>query len=99
MGPGAGPSALGNVYRQAGGFPEHGGRRKRSRRDPFFDASIAAGVSGISFNRSGPRGAGTIGPEYANPSRLRVDLRMSSTHSDDSELERPLLARIGYSHS
>ena len=24
---------------------------------------------------------------------------MSSTHSDDSELERPLLARIGYSHS
>src|SRR5580704_19373703 len=60
MGPGAGPSALGNVYRQAGGFPEHGGRRKRSRRDPFFDASIAAGVSAISFNESGSRGAGTI---------------------------------------
>jgi Bacterial transglutaminase-like N-terminal region len=41
MGPRASAATLGDVYRQTGGFPRHGGRRKRSRRDRFINETVA----------------------------------------------------------
>jgi hypothetical protein len=51
-----------NLYRQAGGFPGHGGRRKRSRRDPFINGTVAGRerAPGIFRHGSGAHGAAAI---------------------------------------